>query len=55
MKNIRMFYLKIFIFLVVNVSVYLDRHVFVMNYPCLEQTSMVFEPLKTEVRPYLLI
>ena len=30
MKNIRIFYLKIFVFLVVNVSVYLNRHVFVI-------------------------
>ena len=30
MKNIRIFYLKIFIFLVVKFSVYLNRHVFVM-------------------------
>ena len=30
MKNIRFFYLKIFIFLVVKFSVYLNRHVFVM-------------------------
>ena len=30
MKNIRIFYLKIFIFLVVKFSVYLNRHVFIM-------------------------
>ena len=30
MKNIEFFYLKIFIFLVVKFSVYLNRHVFVM-------------------------
>ena len=30
MKNIRIFYLKIFIFLVVKFSVYLNRYVFVM-------------------------
>ena len=30
MKNIRPFYPKIFIFLVVKFSVYLNRHVFVM-------------------------
>ena len=29
-KNVRIFYLKIFIFLVVKVSIYLNRHVFVM-------------------------
>ena len=31
MKNIRFFYLKIFIFLVVKFIVYLNRHVFVMD------------------------
>ena len=31
MKNIRIFHLKIFIFLVVKFSVYLNRHVFVMG------------------------
>ena len=31
MKNIRFFYLKIFIFLVVKFSVYLNWHVFVMS------------------------
>ena len=31
MKNIRIFYLKIFHFLVVNFSVYLNRLVFVMG------------------------
>ena len=31
MKNIRNFYLKIFIILVGKFSVYLNRHVFVMN------------------------
>ena len=31
MKNIRTFYLKIFLFLVVKFSVYLNRRVFVMN------------------------
>ena len=31
MKNIRYFYLKIFIILVVKFSVYLNRHVFVMK------------------------
>ena len=30
MKNIRIFYLKIFIFLVVKLSIYLNRRVFVM-------------------------
>ena len=40
-----------FQFLVVKFSVYLNRHVFVMdsNYSCIEQISMVpnmFEPLK---------
>ena len=32
-KNIRIFYLKIFIFLVVKFSVYLNRHVFVVDLP----------------------
>ena len=31
MKNIRIFYLKIFNFLVVKFSIYLNRHVFVMT------------------------
>ena len=35
MKNIRVFYLKIFIFLVVKFSIYLNRHVFVMLYRCM--------------------
>ena len=32
MKNIRFFYLKIFIFLVVKFSVYFNRRVFVMKF-----------------------
>ena len=32
MKKIRNFYLKIFIFLVVKFSVYLNRHLFVMDF-----------------------
>ena len=32
MKNIRLFYLKIFIFFVVKFSVYLNRRVFVMSF-----------------------
>ena len=32
MKNIRIFYLKIFIFFVMKFSVYLNRHVFVMRH-----------------------
>ena len=31
-KNIRIFCLKIFIILVVKFSIYLNRHVFVMNF-----------------------
>ena len=31
MKNIRIFYLKIFHFVVVKFSIYLNRNVFVMN------------------------
>ena len=42
MKNIRIFYLKIFIFLVVKFSVYLNRLVFVMNVCCsLYQTTLI--------------
>ena len=41
LKNIRIFYLKIFHFLVVKFSVYLNRHVFVMNGPC-EMYKMVY-------------
>ena len=33
MKNIKVFYLKIFRFLEVKFSVYLNRHVFVMSGP----------------------
>ena len=36
MKNIRIFYLKIFIVLMVKFSVYLNRYVFVMNKVCLD-------------------
>ena len=32
MKNIRIFYLKIFLFSVVKFSIYLNRRVFVMGY-----------------------
>ena len=40
MKNIRIFYLKIFIFWVVKFSIYLNRHVFVMwnAYKIVEET-----------------
>ena len=38
MKNIRVFYLKIFGFLEVKFSIYLNRRVFVMN-----GTSFIFE------------
>ena len=31
MKNIRIFYLKIFLFLVVKFSIYLNKRVFVMD------------------------
>ena len=34
MKNIRIFYLEIFTFLVVKFSIYLNRRVFVMNVVC---------------------
>ena len=36
MKNIRIFYLKLFTFLVVKFSVYLNRRVFVMDYKLLD-------------------
>ena len=32
LKNVRIFYLKFFIFLVLKFSVYLNRHVFVMGF-----------------------
>ena len=32
LKNVRIFYLKIFIFLVVKFAVYLNRRVFVMSW-----------------------
>ena len=49
MKNIRIFYLKIFNFLVVKFSIYLNRHVFVM--PDLSSVSF---PLG-EIRNYNLL
>ena len=42
MKNIRFFYLKNFMFLVVKLSVYLNRHVFVIYRGSFE---LVFESL----------
>ena len=42
MKNIKHFYLKIFIFLVVKFSIYLNRHVFVMVPAALLQTIQTF-------------
>ena len=50
MKNIRIFYLKIFIFLVVKFSVYLNRHAFVMDL----QLYMVFVVIKCLVFYYML-
>ena len=46
MKNIRIFYLKIFTFLVVKFSVYLNRHVFVMTgayYTCEFIMTFIFQ------------
>ena len=46
MKNIRIFYLKIFIFLVVKFSVYLNRHVFVMDFDILRAQYYIFMNVK---------
>ena len=40
MKIIRIFHLKIFIFLVVKISVYLNRHVFVMGFKDVRATKV---------------
>ena len=40
MKNIRIFFLNIFIFFMVKFSVYLNRHVFIM-YFCLGQSRKI--------------
>ena len=42
MKNIRIFHLKIFNFLMVKFSVYLNRHVFVMA-PTKKKTATVLQ------------
>ena len=47
MKNIRFFYLKIFHFLVVKFSIYLNRHIFVMK---LLLASLVSTNLKFEIQ-----
>ena len=49
MKNVRNFYLKILIFLVIKFSVYLNRRVFVMNFLFLLQTN-ISRPLKFEIK-----
>ena len=41
MKKIRIFYLKIFIFLVVKFSIYLNRRVFVMQQEVADVASLV--------------
>ena len=47
MKNIRIFYLKIFLFLVVKFSIYLNRHVFVILRDDITETCLYnFDPLK---------
>ena len=43
MKNIRTFYLKIFLFFSCKFSIYLNRHVFVMTYS-IQSHSKVREP-----------
>ena len=40
MKNIRIFYLKIFNFLVVKFSIYLNRHVFIMFFLFLHENIL---------------
>ena len=43
MKNIRIFYLKIFPFLVVKFSIYLNRRVFVMTVSIRNRTFTIYE------------
>ena len=49
MKNIRMFYLKIFSFLVVKFSVYFNRHVFVMWYYRTKQKQKIVVSVSVRV------
>ena len=42
MKNIRIFYMNIFIFLVVKFSIYLNRRVFEMRCPCPKVNFLTF-------------
>ena len=42
MKNIRIFYLNFFLFLVVKFSIYLNRCVFVMYLPYVGMTDILF-------------
>ena len=51
MKNIRIFYLKIFPFLVVKVSIYLNRRVFVMVYIFL--SCLIIEPVVGFLKIYM--
>ena len=41
MKNIRIFYLKFFNFLVEKFSIYLNRHVFVMSWPATQCVNSI--------------
>ena len=54
MKNIRVFYLKIFIFLVVKFSLYLNRHVFVMCGQNSAHESAVFHSTEPFIITFLL-
>ena len=53
MKNIRIFHLKIFIFLVVIFSVYLNRHVFVMRTVFFILSIWTDKPFANSVDSYL--
>ena len=49
MKNIRFFYLKIFLFLVVKFSIYLNRHVFRNVLPNYESTGPSVQEKKRKI------
>ena len=51
MKNIRVFYLNFFSFLVVKFSVYLNRHVFVMSYSSMLLCFDIFSPFSFILAP----
>ena len=53
MKNIRIFHLKIFIFLVVKFSVYLNRYVFVMLRVLLD--IFIIKKINSDFKQQLLI